>query len=195
MNLSKTYFDEDRIKRYCNSEVELPARFTTGVSEGFIHNPGYPRFYSGQRVCRWRIEAPSQQKIRLTVLDISLIVDNVNSEDECTDILEIKDTEQVIYYTCRQEHPPAEIISGSETVEVTLTSKATINPRRGFLLHYTAVGCPTPSVPKDGTDELAVFSCCVGYSFPDTGSRTKSLKCLGAYWNISLPLLDCQNLC
>ncbi|KAJ8971864.1 hypothetical protein NQ317_008540 [Molorchus minor] len=64
---------QDRIKRYCNSDVVLPAKYTTGISEGFILNPGYPRFYSGQQVCRWRITAPSQQKIRLTLLDVSLI--------------------------------------------------------------------------------------------------------------------------
>ncbi|XP_018562122.1 signal peptide, CUB and EGF-like domain-containing protein 2 [Anoplophora glabripennis] len=188
---------EDRIKKYCNSEIVLPSKFTTGISEGFIQNPGYPRFYSGQRECRWKITAPSQQRIRLTILDISVIVDNVSSEEECTDILQIKDTGQVIYSTCRQQNPPAKVISGSESIEVVLTSRDYFNPLRGFLMHYTAVGCPMPNLPQDGylvyrTDELAIFSCCVGYYFPDTGKRTKSLRCLGAYWNISLPILDCQ---
>ncbi|KAJ8971863.1 hypothetical protein NQ317_008539 [Molorchus minor] len=124
-------------------------------------------------------------------------VDNVKTEKECTDILKIIDTGQVIYSTCRQEDPPTEVISGTETVDVILTSTAVINPRRGVLLYYTAVGCPTPVTPQNGylvhrTDEIAEFSCCGGYTFPDTGSRTKSLKCLGAHWNSSLPLLDCE---
>ncbi|KAJ8929642.1 hypothetical protein NQ314_017651 [Rhamnusium bicolor] len=190
--LNKIYlFPEDRIKKYCNSEIVLPSKFTTGISEGFIHNPGYPRFYSGQRECRWKITAPSQQKIRLTILDVALIVDNVNSEDECTDILEVKDTDQVIHAACRQEHPPAEIISGSDSVDVVLTSSQIFNPKRAYDRIFSTYIYLFSFIYR--TDDLATFSCCLGYYFPDTGTRTKSLRCLGAYWNISLPLLDCQS--
>lgn len=38
-----------------------------------------------------------------------------------------------------------------------------------------------------------IFSCCLGYQFPDTGTRIKSVGCHGAFWNSSLPNLHCQS--
>ncbi|KAG5861425.1 hypothetical protein JTB14_017335 [Gonioctena quinquepunctata] len=168
-------------------------------SEGFIHNPGYPRFYSGHKECRWRIIGRGDQRIRVTILDISLIVDNVDSSLDCTDVLEIRDTGQIIHSACVQQHPPTEIVSGSESIEIVLSSKQEFNPRRGFLIHYSVVGCvEEPPVPRGAylvfrTPYLIVFNCCSGYNFPDTGTRTKSIGCHGANWNTSLPLLDCQS--
>ncbi|XP_074038588.1 uncharacterized protein isoform X2 [Leptinotarsa decemlineata] len=183
----------DRIKKYCNSDIVLPSEYTKDGSEGFIHNPGYPRFYSGHKDCRWRITGNAEQRIRVTILDISLIVDNV----ECTDVLEIRDTGQVIHSACRQQHPPTEIVSGSESIEVVLSSRQEFNPRRGFLIYYSVVGCSELPTPQGAyivhrTPFLTVFSCCRGYNFPDTGTRIKSIGCLGSFWNTSLPLLDCQ---
>lgn len=69
--------------------------------------------------------------------------------DECTDSLEIRDTGQVILSTCRQDHPPAEITSGSESIEIVLSSRDILNPLRGFLVHYTVIGClPFPVPPN-----------------------------------------------
>lgn len=71
------------------------------------------------------------------------------SANECSDLLEIKDTGQVIHSTCHQEHPPAEVVSGSESIEILLTSKDILNPRRGFLIHYTVIGCLQFPVPQN----------------------------------------------
>ncbi|XP_072383645.1 uncharacterized protein [Diabrotica undecimpunctata] len=184
---------EDRIQKYCNSDIRLTELYAKGLSEGYIHNPGYPRFYSGQRQCKWRIIGQEKQKIKVTILDISLIVDRPN----CIDRLEIRDTGQVIFSTCKQTHPPTEVISGTESIEIVLSSTQSINPRRGFLLHFAAVGCPEIELPQDSylmyrNAGLMVFSCCLGYQFPDTGTRIKSVGCQGAFWNSSLPLLHCQ---
>ncbi|XP_057671781.1 uncharacterized protein LOC130903598 isoform X3 [Diorhabda carinulata] len=115
----------------------------------------------------------------------------------CADVLEIKDTEQVIYSTCRQEHPPSEIISGTESIEIVLKSTQTFNPRRGVFIHYTAIGCPDIEIPQDAyliyrNINLMVFSCCLGYTFPDTRTRIKTVGCQGALWNTTLPLSHCQ---
>lgn len=40
------------------------------------------------------------------------------SQEDCKDMLEIKDTGQTIFSTCAQEHPPAEVTSATESVEV-----------------------------------------------------------------------------
>ncbi|CAH1117986.1 unnamed protein product [Phaedon cochleariae] len=188
---------EDRIKKYCNSVIVLPTHQNRDTSEGFIHNPGYPRFYSGHKECRWAIKGAPQQRIRVAILDISLIVDNVGSQD-CTDVLEIRDSGQVIHSSCRQQHPPTEIISATESIEVVLSSRHEFNPRRGFLIRYSIVGCSDIDIPQDvyvvyRNYNSMVLSCCVGYQFPDTGTRTRTISCLGAFWNTSLPLLDCQS--
>lgn len=67
------YIPEDRVVKYCNREVVLPQPNYVGISEGFIRNPGYPRFYGGQSPCRWKIRVSSEQRIQLTILDISVI--------------------------------------------------------------------------------------------------------------------------
>lgn len=194
-NISIQYacITEDRIHKYCNSVIHLAELHTKGLSEGYIRNPGYPRFYSGQTECKWKIIGQTNQRIRLTILDISLVVDRPG----CSDILEIKDTGQVIYSTCYQDHPPSEVISGTESIEIVLSSSHKINPRRGVLIHYRAVGCPEINIPNDAylvyrNNSLMIFSCCLGYQFPDTGTRIKSVGCHGAFWNSSLPNLHCQ---
>ncbi|KAL3283040.1 hypothetical protein HHI36_006198 [Cryptolaemus montrouzieri] len=190
--------EEDRVVKYCNRNIILPDPNHAGISEGFIRNPGYPRFYGGLSPCRWKITAPRQQRIQLTILDISVIVDNPATPGDCTeDHLEILDSDIVVYSTCHQREPPAEIISVSESLEIILASSQRLTPQRGILLHYTAVGCPTPIPPADSylvfiNDTFAVFSCCVGYVFPDTGTKSRQLSCEGSKWNEMMPLPNCE---
>ncbi|XP_045470050.1 uncharacterized protein LOC123677524 [Harmonia axyridis] len=191
---------EDRVVKYCNREIILPDPNNVGISEGFIRNPGYPRFYGGQSPCRWKIRVHSEQRIQLTILDISVIVDNPQTEDDCTgDRLEIIDSDIVVYSTCHQKEPPKEYLSISETLEIVLYSSQRLTPLRGILLHYTAVGCPTIIPPADSylvhiDDTSATFSCCVGYVFPDTGSRSRELICEGSSWSETMPLPNCEQL-
>lgn len=74
-DLDIAFFPEDRVKKYCNSKIFLSNETdTTHISsQGFIHNPGYPRFYSGLLKCNWRITVPFQQHIELTILDLSIL--------------------------------------------------------------------------------------------------------------------------
>lgn len=53
-------------------EIKLPSREGVGVSDGFAHNPGYPRFYTGPGECRWTINAPPHQTIKVVIVDLSL---------------------------------------------------------------------------------------------------------------------------
>ncbi|XP_030752445.1 uncharacterized protein LOC115879666 isoform X2 [Sitophilus oryzae] len=184
---------QDRIHRYCNSQVRLDEN----ISAGLLHNPGYPRFYAGQRKCTWKITAPSQKRISLRILDLALFDTRVSSITDCKDVLQIKDTNQVIFSTCKQGYPPDEIRSGSESVEVVLRSRHEINARRGVLIYFQTVGCQVPEPPKQGylvskNDSYASFTCCRGYLFPDTRTKSRTIECQGVNWNISLPLLDCE---
>ncbi|XP_044750148.1 uncharacterized protein LOC123310661 [Coccinella septempunctata] len=191
---------EDRVVKYCNREIVLPDPNNVGISEGFIRNPGYPRFYGGQSPCRWKIRVPSEQRIQLTIFDISVIVDNPPTEGDCTkDRLEIIDSEILVYSTCHQKEPPKEYLSLSDSLEIVLYSSQRLTPLRGILLHYTAVGCPTPVPPADSylvyiNDTFAAFSCCVGYVFPDTGTKTRQLTCEGSTWSEIMPLPNCEQL-
>ncbi|KAJ3632746.1 hypothetical protein MTP99_009734 [Tenebrio molitor] len=199
-NLTVKYVcvSDDQIRKFCNSEIVLPDSRDPGISEGFIHNPGYPRFYSSERECRWKIRAPQEQRIRITVLDISVTADRTTYADDCTDRLEVIDSGQVIGRTCKQQEPPFEILSDSEFMEVVLASTHSLMPLRGILVHYTAVGCSTPDAPEDGylvyrNDTVAEFRCCVDLTFADNGEKTKIINCLGAHWDVDLPLPNCTS--
>ncbi|XP_008194155.1 uncharacterized protein LOC103313212 isoform X1 [Tribolium castaneum] len=182
---------ENEIRKFCNSEILL-----SGPSEGFIHNPGYPRFYSSQRQCRWKLRAPREQRIRVTVLDISITADRITHPDECSDRLEILDSGQLVQTTCKPQDPPLEVVSESEFVEVVLVSAHSLVPLRGVLIHYTAVGCPTPDAPEDGylvyrNETAAEYRCCINRAFEDDGQKTKIINCEGAKWDVDLPLPNC----
>ncbi|KAF2881661.1 hypothetical protein ILUMI_24518 [Ignelater luminosus] len=187
-----------RITRHCNKEIILPSPETIGVSQGFVHNPGYPKFYLGKQRCQWKIQAPPLQRITVTIFDISLVGDP-NRED-CSDLLEVSDSGQTLYSTCEQQEPPIQVTSLGDTLDITLHPSPTesLLPRRGVLFYYTAVGCPTPSAPKDGylvyrNDTAAEYSCCIGYAFPDIKKRRRIIKCLGHKWDVSIPLPNCDN--
>lgn len=107
-------FSERRKLRYCNSLLNLPLQDDLWVSDGFIHNPGYPRFYTGDE-CKWTINAPRHQNIRITILDLSIV-----SKDEhgCVDHVEVKDSGQTVYSSCENDQLPVNITTKSETAEV-----------------------------------------------------------------------------
>ncbi|XP_017774864.1 PREDICTED: uncharacterized protein LOC108561440 [Nicrophorus vespilloides] len=186
-----------RISKYCNHNISLPSPEVFGVSEGFIRNPGYPKFYLGGDDCRWRISAPPMQKIKLTILDLSLIGTS-NSPESCLDVFEVKEYENKIFVSCLEQEPPAVIVSVGDVLEINLRATENLIAKRGVLFHYTAIGCPTPNSPADGylvhrNDTDVLFTCCVGFAFPDSLQREKRLKCLGHSWNYQLPLPNCIN--
>ncbi|KAF5281537.1 hypothetical protein FQA39_LY05072 [Lamprigera yunnana] len=197
LNVKYACISERHITKYCNREILLPEPETLGISQGFIHNPGYPRFYLGKESCRWSIQAPLLQRIKIIIFDISLVGNpNIN---QCADVLDISDKGQSLHSTCTQQEPPIEIISLDESLNITLIPSRTesLLPTRGVLLYYTAVGCLTPNPPHNGylvyrNNNIAEYSCCVGYVFLDTHSRGRTIKCLGYKWDTVLPMPDCK---
>lgn len=76
------------------------------LSESQIKNPRYSSF-------RWVRVLASQTKLIRDFLDTRVLL-----QEDCKDTLEIKDSGQTIFSTCRQNHPPSEVISATESVEV-----------------------------------------------------------------------------
>lgn len=66
------YVSARRMTTYCNVEINLPSREGMGVSDGFVHNPGYPSYYTGPGECKWTIKAPPHQTIKIDIVDLSL---------------------------------------------------------------------------------------------------------------------------
>lgn len=90
------------------------------------------------------------------------------------------------------------MLSDGEVLEVALVSAHALVPLRGVLIYYTAVGCSTPDPPEDGylvyrNETAAEYRCCINLAFEDDGQRTKVINCVGAHWDVELPLPNCTS--
>ncbi|ENN77455.1 hypothetical protein YQE_06279, partial [Dendroctonus ponderosae] len=168
-----------------------------------VINPEIGPICSGLNYCSFILseDSPGSEALgagNLTIKYACVTNTRVLLQEDCKDTLEIKDSGQTIFSTCSQNDPPSEVISATESVEVVLTSRQLINPRRGVLIYYSSVGCLPVSAPKQAflvfqNQSVASYSCCKGYVFPDTQTENRTIKCYGDSWNVSLPLLDCES--
>lgn len=104
------------------------------LQQGFIASPGYPSFYIGSSNCSWTLTAPSDQRIRLTILDLNLrcelfscsaisspsLLKTSTDDQPCVDQLEIRDVinEEVIFSSCTEMSNPFEVLSYSSELKV-----------------------------------------------------------------------------
>uniref|UniRef100_A0A182S5P6 CUB domain-containing protein n=1 Tax=Anopheles maculatus TaxID=74869 RepID=A0A182S5P6_9DIPT len=162
------------------------------LRQGFLMTPSYPKYYIGDSTCRWTLYAGVHQRIKLTVLDLALRYD-----EECRDYLQVVDinTNQTLFHSCTESSRPIEIVSIQERLEVSVrTTTKVIYPKRGVLVHYTALGCELPS-PTPGhmrlvrrTEHRVKYVCDPLHVFPDTGESVRELICTAKHtWNRPLP--------
>ncbi|XP_055547690.1 uncharacterized protein LOC129731601 [Wyeomyia smithii] len=162
------------------------------LRQGFLMTPGYPKYYIGDSVCRWTLYARQQQKIKLTILDLALRID-----EPCRDYIEIRDlnTNQTLFSSCSESTRPIEVISLQERLEVNVrTTTKVAYPKRGVLIHYSALGCelPTPTPPHmtlvRRSERRVKYVCDPLYVFPDTAEPSRELVCTSKQtWNRPLP--------
>lgn len=162
------------------------------LRQGFLMTPGYPKYYIGDSVCRWTLYAQRHQKIKLTILDLALRYD-----EPCRDYIEITDldTNQTLFSSCTESTRPVVVVSVREKVEVKVrTTTKVAYPKRGVLIHYSALGCELPSpIPPHMTlvrrsEYRAKYVCDPLYVFPDTAEPSRELVCTAKHtWNRPLP--------
>ncbi|GLV42555.1 Cubulin 2 [Carabus blaptoides fortunei] len=188
---------DGQLTRFCNANVTIPEGGGVGA-QGFISTPAYPNYYVGHAECRWRIIAPQYQRVEVTLLDVALSGADTKSK-QCEDELIVSDEQSDLVNTCQQKEIPHIVLSASNTVDIRVTGRTgSLVPKRGILLYYRALECPTPGAPTDGylvhrNTTAALYMCCVGYVFPDTLQRTRTLTCLQNAWDTTLPA-ECINL-
>ncbi|CAG4973002.1 unnamed protein product [Colias eurytheme] len=184
-------FDDSLTVHYCNREVFVSERGAD--SEGYIRTPGYPHFYVGDE-CRWRLRVHPEQRIRVTLLDVSLR--SVGPfETNCTDYVAVKDSNgDSLYTSCDQVDTPLRLVSTTDTVEVLVEAKSKgAFPKRGVLLHYKSINCVTLQAPSNGyivyrNEDVAHYMCNVNYVFVDTRQRARMLWCYDDNrWNDTVP--------
>ncbi|KPI98556.1 hypothetical protein RR46_03708 [Papilio xuthus] len=185
-------FDDSLAVHYCNREVFVAA--SGPDSEGYIRTPGYPHFYVGDE-CRWRLKADPEQRIRISLLDVSLR--SIGPfEDQCTDFVSVVDSNgESLLSTCDQVDLPLRLTSTTNALEVIVEAKSQgAFPKRGVLLHYKSLGCVTLPAPSDGylvyrNEDVAHYMCNVNFVFADTRQRARMLWCFeDNRWNGTIPL-------
>ncbi|CAF4871304.1 unnamed protein product [Pieris macdunnoughi] len=176
---------------YCNREVQVADRGPE--SEGYIRTPGYPHFYIGDE-CRWKLRAHPEQRIRVTLLDVSLR--SIGPfENNCTDYVAVYDSNgDSLLSSCDQVEMPLRLLSVTNTVEVLVEARSKgAFPKRGVLLHYKSLGCVTVSAPSNGyivyrNEDVAHYVCDVNFVFIDTRQRARILWCYDDNrWNDTVP--------
>ncbi|XP_072936770.1 uncharacterized protein [Epargyreus clarus] len=185
-------FDDSLSVHYCNREVQVAAWGPD--SEGYIRTPGYPHFYIGDE-CRWKLSADPEQRIRVSLLDISLRTIGPFEED-CTDYVLVRDSNgETLLTTCEQVDLPLRLTSVTNALEVVVEAKSQgAFPKRGVLLHYKSMGCVTLPPPSTGylvyrNEDVAHYMCNVNFVFVDTRQRARVLWCYDDNrWNDTVPL-------
>ncbi|KAI5639640.1 hypothetical protein NE865_07887 [Phthorimaea operculella] len=185
-------FDDSVSLHYCNREVRISE--SGPDSEGYIRTPGYPHYYIGVDECRWRLRANPEQRIRVTLLDVSLR--SIGPfENHCTDHVTVEDSNgAALLSSCDQVDLPLRLESATDTVEIAVESKSEgAFPKRGVLLHYKSIGCVTLPAPSDGylvyrNEDVAHYMCNVNYVFVDTRQRARVIWCYDDNrWNDTVP--------
>ncbi|CAK1603481.1 unnamed protein product [Parnassius mnemosyne] len=185
-------FDDSLSVHYCNREVQVAV--SGPDSEGYIRTPGYPHYYVGDE-CRWRLKANPEQRIRVSLLDVSLR--SIGPfEEQCTDYVSVVDSNgESLLSTCEQVELPHRLISLTDTIEVVVEAKSQgAYPKRGVLLHYKSMGCVTLPPPSDGylvyrNEDVAHYMCNVNFVFSNTRQRALMLWCYeDNRWNGTIPL-------
>ncbi|KAL0848906.1 hypothetical protein ABMA28_013308 [Loxostege sticticalis] len=185
-------FDDSLSVHYCNREVQLAV--SGEDSEGYIRTPGYPNFYV-EDVCRWRLTAHPEQRVRVTLLDVSLR--SIGPfETSCKDYVSVQDSNgDSMLSSCEQVELPLRLTSTTNTVDVQVEARSKgAYPKRGVLLHYKSIGCVTLPAPSDGylvyrNGDVAHYMCNVNHVFVDTRQRARLIWCYDDNsWNDTVPL-------
>ncbi|KAJ6633172.1 CUB and sushi domain-containing protein 1 [Pseudolycoriella hygida] len=184
----RTVIRRNKIRNHTSHQTSV---FRRPLLQGFLATTGYPKFYIGESNCSWRISAPIGQRVRITVLDINLRYDFI-----CKDFIQIFDLEigRMLFNSCSEHARPIQVLSDSNHISISVnTTSKVAYPKRGVLLHYTALGCLTPSAPLHGrlvhkSENTAKYICDPTFVFPDTAVSSRELICTSSHtWDKVLP--------
>ncbi|KAG4073530.1 hypothetical protein HA402_000754 [Bradysia odoriphaga] len=184
----RTVFRQNIIRNHTSHQTSF---FRQPLLQGFLATTGYPKFYIGESNCSWRISAPIGQRVRITILDINLRYDFM-----CKDFIQIFDLEigRTLFNSCSEYARPIQVLSDSNHIMISVnTTSKVAYPKRGVLLHYTALGCLTPSAPLHGrlvhkSENSAKYICDPTFVFPDTAVSSRELICTSSHtWDKVLP--------
>ncbi|XP_069956397.1 uncharacterized protein [Cherax quadricarinatus] len=177
--------------RVCGSEVY--------AQSGWVQSIGYPQYYLGEpAVCTITLRVDDKQRIQLTITDLNIREIVSPNEVSCRDSLSVTEGSKQLLHRCEETKVPLSITSEGPELNITLTATTNLFPKRGYVAHFQALGCKTPSTPQDGylifrNATHAEYCCCVHHVFPDTLARQRFLQCNKLHvWNDTLP--DCIDL-
>jgi len=181
----------------CGTEV----RAAPGT-RGYLLPASYPKYYLGGQSCSWQVRAAAGrggQLIVLRVIDLQLEAGGGNSgcEDRLTlnrDLSLCGELMTEVMYTATERSVLVSLNTSGSNAQYLV-------PKRGFLVEFLSLGCPTPPPSPRGTGSVrlvqsnqthATYACRQpGAVFPDTRQRVRALLCLDSVLLQPLPPLTC----
>jgi len=183
----------------CGTEVRAAPS-----TRGYLLPASYPKYYLGGQSCSWQVRAAAGrggQLIVLRVIDLHLEAGGGGHSGHCADRLTLNRELSL----CGELMTEVVYTATDRSVLVSLNTSGSnaqyLVPKRGFLVEYLSLGCPTPPPSPGGTGSVrlvqsnqthATYACRQpGAVFPDTRQRVRSLLCLDSVLLQPLPPLSC----
>uniref|UniRef100_T1IKQ1 CUB domain-containing protein n=1 Tax=Strigamia maritima TaxID=126957 RepID=T1IKQ1_STRMM len=176
-------FKDSKVHKICNWPVNR--------TEGYVKSPGYPNYYPGPLECEWPLKAETGQRMRVSILDLSL-VDSHTDEPHCADRFRLMDGKAKLLDTCGERRNILRQFESEDSDVTAQLNTHAIGAKRGILLWFKAFGCRTLEAPRHGylvfrNVTFAQYMCCTNHYFEDNLERTRNLHCIdGSEWSSGL---------